>query len=201
MTDFSTTPIIDLAASVATHLRDHDIQVVLDGGLAVELYSENVYLTKDIDMVDISYAKPAKLHKVMAEIGFEKRGRIFVCASTDITVEFPSPPISVGDELVTETTTMTTPAGDLPVLFARDVFMDRLGAYVDWRDKPWLVQALAVLIKYPEEIDATATFCETEGSVELMVLIRSLLATASERCLSNMDDLEKLLLERMLLSL
>ena len=43
---------------------------------AVELYSENLYLTKDIDMVDISYAKPAKLHKVMAGIGFEKRGRV-----------------------------------------------------------------------------------------------------------------------------
>ena len=55
-----------MAAIVATHLRDHDIQVVLVGGLAVELYSENVYLTQDIDMVDISYAKPAKLHKVMA---------------------------------------------------------------------------------------------------------------------------------------
>jgi hypothetical protein len=201
MTNFSTTSITELAAVVATHLRDHDIQVVLVGGLAVELYSENVYLTKDIDMVDISYAKPAKLHKVMAEIGFEKRGRIFICASTDITVEFPSPPISVGDELVTETTTMSTPAGDLPVLFARDVIKDRLAAYIHWSDKPSLVQAMAVLIKYPEEIDAIAAFCKVEGTVELMALIRSLLATASERGLTHMDDLEKLLLERTLLSL
>jgi len=201
MKNYSTTSIAELAAIIATHLREHDIQVVLVGGLAVELYSENVYLTKDIDMVDISYAKPAKLHQVMAKIGFEKSGRIFVCASTDITVEFPSPPISVGDELVTETTTVITPAGELPVLFARDVIKDRLAAYIHWRDKPSLVQALAVLIKYPEEADAIAAFCEAEGSAELMVLIRSLLATASERGLTNMDDLEKLLLERTLRSL
>jgi hypothetical protein len=198
MKDFSTTPITELAAIVATHLREHDIDVVLVGGLAVELYSENVYLTKDIDMVDTSYARPGKLHKAMAEIGFEKTGRIFVNPSTDITVEFPSPPISVGDELVTETTTMATPAGDLPVLIARDVIKDRLAAYIHWRDKPSLVQALAVIIKYPEEIEAVAAFCEKEGSEESMLLIRDLLAMASERDLTRMEDVEKLLVEQTL---
>jgi hypothetical protein len=198
MTDFSTTPITELAAIVATHLREHDIDVVLVGGLAVELYSENVYLTKDIDMVDTSYAKPGKLHQAMAEIGFEKTGRIFVNPSTDITVEFPSPPISVGDELVTETTTMTTPAGDLPVLIARDVIKDRLAAYIHWGDKPSLVQALAVIIKYPEEIEAVAKFCEKEDSEKLMLLIRDLLTMASERDLTKMEDLEKLLVEQTL---
>jgi hypothetical protein len=198
MTDYSITPIKELAAIVATHLRDHDIEVVLVGGLAVELYSENVYLTKDIDMVDISYAKPRKLHKAMAEIGFEKTGRIFVNPSTEITVEFPSPPISVGDELVTETTTMATPAGDLPILVARDVIKDRIAAYIHWRDKPSLVQALAVIIKYPEEIEAVAAFCEKEGSEELMPLIRDLLAMANERDLTKMEDVEMLLVERTL---
>ena len=201
MTDFSTTPITELAAIVATHLRERDIDVVLVGGLAVELYSENLYLTKDIDMVDTSYAKPGKLHKAMAEIGFEKIGRIFVNPSTDITVEFPSPPISVGDELVTETTTVITPAGELPVLFARDVIKDRLAAYIHWRDKPSLVQALAVLIKYPEEVDSIAAFCEAESSEELMVLIRNLLAAAGKRGVTDMDGLERLLVDQTLQSL
>jgi len=198
MIDFSTTPITELAAIVATHLSEHDIDVVLVGGLAVELYSENLYLTNDIDMVDISYTKPDKLHKAMAEIGFEKTGRIFVNPSTDITVEFPSPPISVGDELVTETTTMATPAGDLPVLVARDVIKDRLAAYIHWHDKPSLVQALAVIIKYPGEIEAVAAFCEKEDSEKSMLLIRDLLATAGERGVTEMEDLEKLLVERTL---
>jgi hypothetical protein len=189
---------MELAAIVATHLREHDIDVVLVGGLAVEFYSENVYLTKDIDMVDTSYARPSKLHKAMAEIGFEKMGRIFANPSTDITVEFPSPPISVGDELVTETTTMATPAGDLPILVARDVIKDRIAAYIHWRDKPSLVQALAVIIKYPEEIEAVAAFCKKEGSEESMLLIRDLLAIASERDLTKMEDVEKLLVEQTL---
>jgi hypothetical protein len=201
MQDFSKSSITELAAIVAAHLGDRDIQVVLVGGLAVELYSENVYLTNDIDMVDISYAKPVNLHKAMAEIGFEKRGRVFVSASTDITVEFPSPPVSVGDELVTETTTVTTTVGELPVLFARDVIKDRLAAYIHWRDKPSLVQALTVLLKYPEEIGAIAAFCKAEGSPELMDLIRSLLESASDRGLTNMDGLEALVIERTMQSL
>ena len=39
MTDFSNTPIVELAAIVANHLKQHGIRVVLVGGLAVEIYS------------------------------------------------------------------------------------------------------------------------------------------------------------------
>jgi hypothetical protein len=61
-----------------------------------------------------------------------------------------------------------------------------------------LVQALAVIIKYPEEIEAIAAFCEKEGSEELTLLIRDLLAMASERGLTRMEDVEKLLVEQTL---
>lgn len=54
MTDFSNTTITELAALIAEHLYSHGIEVVLVGGLAVEIYTENLYLTKDIDMVNVS---------------------------------------------------------------------------------------------------------------------------------------------------
>ncbi len=53
--DFSNTSISDLAATVAEYLQQHGIEVVLVGGLAVEIYTENLYLTKDIDMVNTNY--------------------------------------------------------------------------------------------------------------------------------------------------
>lgn len=55
MTVYSQKPIIELAAIVANHLEKYGIEVVLVGGLAVEFYSENIYLTKDIDMVNSNY--------------------------------------------------------------------------------------------------------------------------------------------------
>lgn len=198
MSDFSKTTIVELAAIVANHLQQHDISVVLVGGLAVEIYSKNIYLTNDIDMIDISYQKPAKLHKAMAEIGFAKQGRIFVNPSTEITVEFPSGPVTVGDELVSETTVVTTAAGDLPVLQAGDVIKDRLSAYLHWNDKQSLVQAVTVLAGFPAELNAACRFCRNEGSPEASKLIKQLLAKAADRKIGTMDEFDRLVVETML---
>lgn len=198
MSDFSKVTIVELAAIVANHLQQHDISVVLVGGLAVEIYSKNIYLTNDIDMIDISYQKPAKLHKAMAEIGFAKQGRIFVNPSTEITVEFPSGPVTVGDELVSETTVVTTAAGDLPVLQAGDVIKDRLSAYLHWNDKQSLVQAVTVLAGFPAELNAACRFCRNEGSPEASKLIKQLLAKAADRKIGTMDEFDRLVVETML---
>lgn len=75
-TDFNNIAITELASIVAAHLRQWRIEVVLVGGLAVEIYTENLYLTKDIDMVNTNFQKPSRLHKAMRELGFIKQGRI-----------------------------------------------------------------------------------------------------------------------------
>src|SRR6187402_1436589 len=106
--NYSDTPIVELAAILAKHLQHHGVSVVLVGGLAVEIYTENLYLTKDIDMVNTNYKKPSALHKVMAELGFYKQGRIYVNDTTDITVEFPSGPLAVGNKPITSTTIAKT---------------------------------------------------------------------------------------------
>jgi len=198
MSDFADTPIIELAVIVANHLQQKNIRVVLVGGLAVEIYSENKYLTKDIDMVDISYQKPVVLHQAMAEIGFEKKGRVFINETTDISVEFPSAPISVGDELVTKTTVVETEAGRIPILFAKDVVKDRLAAYFHWQDQASLVQALAVIIKHPFTPADLKDFCLREGKEDEIDLILGLLKTARKQQISNMADIEKLVIKEIL---
>ena len=77
--NYSDTPIVELAAILAKHLQHHGVEVVLVGGLAVEIYTENLYLTKDIDMVNTNYQKPSYLHKVMSELGFHKQGGVGIC--------------------------------------------------------------------------------------------------------------------------
>jgi hypothetical protein len=196
--NFSHTPIVELAAIVANHLRDQNIRVVLVGGLAVEIYSKNIYLTQDIDMVDISYSKPAKLHAAMAQLSFIKQGRIFVNDTTDITVEFPSAPITVGDEAVTDTTQARSPAGIIPILKPGDVIKDRLAAYFHWRDRPSLVQALAVLVKFPQERKRINAFCKKEGSPETVALIQQILKAAAEQNATSMAELEHLVVELIL---
>ncbi len=74
MSNYKGVEIVALAAEIASHLADHGITVVVVGGLAVEIYSQNRYLTKDIDMVDVTYAKPKTLHAAMAKLAGSGQG-------------------------------------------------------------------------------------------------------------------------------
>ena len=192
MTDFSNTPIVELAAIVANHLKLHGIRVVLVGGLAVEIYSENLYLTKDIDMVNTSYDASESLKTAMAELGFFKQGRVFVNESTRICVEFPSAPLAIGDQVIKETTVAHSEQGDIPILFATDVIKDRLLSYFHWQDRPSLVQALAIMINHVITPDELKAFCEAEGETSQYGVIAQLHETATKQQLSSMFELEVL---------
>jgi hypothetical protein len=193
MMDFSSTPIVELAAIVAQHLLQRGVDVVLVGGLAVEIYAENLYLTKDIDMVNTNYLKPSQLHRVMGELGFHKQGRVYVHDTTDITVEFPSGPLAVGRNLIKNTTLIHVANGVIPILYAIDVVKDRIAAFIHWRDRQSLVQAMGVMLKHghtPEELKA---FCMDEGGESSFNLLSEFYVQAQDLELESMAQLESVL--------
>jgi hypothetical protein len=199
--DFKNTSMIELAVVVAQHLKHKDIRVVLVGGLAVEIYTENQYLTNDIDMVDISYQKPAVLRAAMLELGFTKQGRVYRNSSTDIVMEFPSAPLAVGDELIKEQTNIETEFGEIPILFAVDVIKDRLAAYLHWKDQQSLIQALCIMLCHkivPKEIKA---FYENEASEEAFEKLQDMHSALKRKKLSKMPDIEKYVVEQLLKAL
>ncbi|MBL4827976.1 MAG: hypothetical protein JKY66_09745 [Spongiibacteraceae bacterium] len=195
MDSYKDTSIVDLAGIVAEKLQQHDISVVLVGGLAVEIYSENLYLTKDIDMVNTSYHPSVAINQAMREIGFTKKGRVYISDTTDICVEFPSAPLSVGEELIQETTIIEVSTGKIPILLAKDVIKDRLVAYFHWNDRPSLVQAMAVMSKHEIDANELKAFFETEGKMEEYALIERLQMTIKAQSLSSMEEIEALVVE------
>ena len=198
MKDFSSTSITELAVVVAEHLREQAISVVLVGGLAVEIYSENLYLTKDIDMVDTSAQSPAALSKVMAELGFRKQGRVYINPSTEITVEFPAAPLWAGDELVQETTVAQLPAGEIPILRAEDVVKDRLAAFMHWRDSQSLVQAAAIMLNHDMKPGDFRSFVEREGNAAQFEQLNKLFRRGQKHRELTMAQLEADLAEILL---
>lgn len=196
--DFSKTSIVELAAIVAGRLQQHGIDVVLVGGLAVEIYSENLYLTKDIDMVNTNYKKPAQLHKAMAEIGFYKKGRVYINATTEITVEFPPGPLSVGDDFITKTTVTEVARGSIPILRVEDVVKDRLAAFMHWKDGQSLVQAMAILLKHRLKPVTFKEFCSRENKASDYELLKVFHRQAKNRNLQGMAELETLLAQLLL---
>jgi hypothetical protein len=88
----------ELAAFVATHLKKHDIDVALTGGSCVSIYSNGKYVSSDLDFVDNHFTKRAKIRDALSEIGFLEEHRYFKHPETDFLIEFPSGPLSVGNE-------------------------------------------------------------------------------------------------------
>lgn len=190
MTDFSGITITELAAIIAGHLQQQGIDVVLVGGLAVEIYTHNLYLTKDIDMVNTNYQRPQTLHKAMAELGFSKQGRVYVNATTDITVEFPPGPLSVGNELIRTTTVAQMAHGSIPILRVEDVIKDRLAAFIHWGDKQSLVQATAILLTHQLAPAAFQGFCLNEEARIEYQLLETLYQCANQKQLTTMEQLQ-----------
>lgn len=187
--DYSKTTIEELAARVATHLQAQGIEVVLVGGLAVEIYTDNLYLTKDIDMVNTNYSRPQVLHQAMAQLAFYKQGRVFISDTTEITVEFPSGPLAVGDELIQASTVVQIGDLRLPILRQEDVVKDRLSAFMHWSDHQSLVQAVAIMRNHSCSLEPFEAFCQREGSAAQSQLLWQLYSNANEKQLNSMQQL------------
>ncbi len=196
--DLSNIPIVDLAATVATHLQQCGVEVVLVGGLAVEIYTENLYLTKDIDMVNTNYQKPRVLNQAMAELGFFKKGRVYTNNTTDITVEFPPGPLSVGDELIHETIIIRAGNRQIPILRLEDVVKDRLAAFIHWQDNQSLVQAVALMLKHQLVPKTFRVFCEREGALDQYELMAQFYHHAQDKQAATMQQLEAELTQMLL---
>jgi hypothetical protein len=65
----------ELAAFVQSRLGDQGIDVVLSGGACVAIYSENRYVSMDIDLVNNHFASRREIREAMRVLGFEEQGR------------------------------------------------------------------------------------------------------------------------------
>ena len=84
----------ELAATVQVHLLKKGITVVLSGGAAVAIYTDNKYVSADIDLVDVDFTDRKKIKAAMEEIGFSEKHRYFVHPDAKQMVEFPPGPLS-----------------------------------------------------------------------------------------------------------
>lgn len=131
----------ELAAFISTHLKRNGIEVVLSGGSCVSIYSENKYVSGDLDFIEFGSIGIRKLKKVLGEIGFfYGEDRYFRNSETGIFLEFPPGPLSVGEEPIKEIITLNFPTGELMIISPTDCVKDRLAAYYYWGDRQSLEQ-------------------------------------------------------------
>lgn len=142
--DFKKITIRDLAIFLCDFLARKGIDTVLSGGACVSIYTENKYLSYDLDFVLLDYSQKKRIRGILEELGFKPEGRHFRHSDTPFIVEFLPPPLSVGEEPVKQILNIEENERKLKLLSPTDCVKDRLAAYYHWNDRPALEQAVMV---------------------------------------------------------
>jgi len=165
----------ELAAFVQNHLRSKEIVVILSGGAVVAIYTKGLYVTKDIDLVNVHFTQRQKIVSAMEEIGFFPVGRHFQHPDSDHVIEFPSGPLTIGSEKVSDINEIELQTGKLFVLSPIDCIKDRLSHYYHWGDQQCLIQAKMIASNYTIAIEDIRDWSYREGMEKIFEKIQRLL--------------------------
>lgn len=150
-----------VATIVCTALEESGISVVLSGGAAVSIYSDNEYESFDLDFVPTGLAR--RVDRVMDSLGFEKQGRHWVHPRTRYWVEFPSGPVAVGEEVIDDFAERRNSAGVLRLLHPTECVMDRLTWFIHNADRQCLYQAVQVALRHRVKLKRIERWAAGEG--------------------------------------
>jgi hypothetical protein len=165
---------VEIGAYVQSQLRAKDIYVVLSGGSTVSFYSENKYVSQDLDLVNVHSVKRRLIREAMQEIGFIEKGRYFKHPESDFIVEFPAGPLAVGMEPVNTITEFLLATGTLTVISPTDCVKDRLAAYYHWGDRQCLSQAILVANQQKVDLEEVRRWSIAEGMLKEFTEIQAL---------------------------
>jgi hypothetical protein len=153
----------ELGAFIQSQLRDKEIEVILSGGAAVAIYSNNKYVSKDLDLVNIYGVNRRRIRATMTAIGFYEEGRYFRHPQSQFFVEFPPGPLAIGEEPVKQIIEKKLSTGVLKVISPTDCVKDRLAAYYHWSDQQSLAQAILVAQRNKINLDEIRRWSLAEG--------------------------------------
>lgn len=165
MTDVSKFSIVELAALVCESLRKEGLQATLSGGACAAIYSNNRYVTGDLDFV-VNYVWPENdkiIERVMSGLGFKKSGRIFVNKSIAYSIEFPPGPLSIGEEYQVKPVELKVKTGNLSLLSPTDAIKDRLTGYFYGNDAQCLEQAVMICRMNKVKMNDIREWAKKEG--------------------------------------
>ncbi|MBN2410856.1 hypothetical protein JXQ31_04125 [candidate division KSB1 bacterium] len=163
----------ELAAYICTYLLQNGIKCVLSGGACVSIYTENRYMSYDLDFIEMVTAPRKEIKEILSQIGFYEENRYFKHNDTNFFIEFPTGPLSIGSEPVWEFNELVFDTGKLYLLTPTDCVKDRLAAYYFWNDLQALEQAKWVAEKHKINIDEVQRWSQVENQKDKFLLIKN----------------------------
>ena len=169
----------DFAIAVSDYLRKAGIETVLSGGACVSIYTNNKYISYDLDFVLISSDREKDVKNLLLEIGFFLENRYFKHPETEYYLDFVPSPLSVGSEPVKEIKIIKRGPQTLKLLSPTDCVKDRLAAFYHWQDRQALEQAELVCLVNPVDIKELERWSKVEGMSAQFNKIRAKLESAT----------------------
>lgn len=168
ITEQSTVEVV--AAIVSDALEKAGITATLSGGSAVTIYSNNAYLSRDLDFV--TSAMVDDLKPALENLGFEQSGarRLsqFRHPRVEWYVEFPPSPLSFGHLHVnpSDCAVIELAVGKLRIITPTQSVMDRLAAAYAWKDAQSRDQAIMVATNQDIDWEVLEVWFVNEGESE-----------------------------------
>lgn len=154
---------LEFAAFVADEFRRRNINVVLSGGSCVSIYSQEKYVSMDLDFVNAGFTKRPQIKEAMEALGFQEEHRYFRRSDAKFLVEFPSGPLAVGEEQVKHIDEIKTATGILRIISPTDCVKDRLAWYYHDNDTECLMQAILVANANTVDMGEIERWSKAEG--------------------------------------
>ena len=159
------TTLEELAGFVIAGLQKYNITATLVGGAVVSIYTKNEYQSHDLDF--ISPNDHQKIIEAMAAMAFTRAGRSFEHPATNFTVEFPTGPLAIGDEIpVKSEGEITTIYGKVSLFSPTQCVMDRLAWFYHNNDRQCLDQAVMVATDHKINMTKVKAWSQNEKSME-----------------------------------
>lgn len=134
-----------ITAALQKAFSSHQLYPILVGGAAVEIYTQGLYASGDIDYV-LPTSDEVKF--VMQKLGFKREGRLFIHPQFQLIIEFPSSSLGEG-ETYREIEYRGIP---VRVISLEDLMIDRLNAFKWGRVSIEGQNILLMLDRYPSVV-------------------------------------------------
>jgi hypothetical protein len=151
----------DLAALVYQQLKKDKIDAVLVGGSCVTIYSNNKYVSQDLDYA--SYADTIDIKNSLVKLGFIRKGKYFVHPDCDFLIDFVASSVAIGEEIIHDFNKMKTKHGVFKLLTVEDCVKDRLASFFYWNDRQGLEQAITVCLDHKISIKKIHSWAKREN--------------------------------------
>src|SRR6056297_2769182 len=142
---------IKIIAVLTSALKENlNITPVVVGGQAVEFYTGGGYATMDVDIICESSTK--KIGGIIEKLGFYKDNKYWILDSDriDLAIETPSGPLAGSVDKLLE---LEIGRHTAYLIGIEDIIIDRLNAYVYWKEKWQEEWILGMMVSNYEDID------------------------------------------------